>query len=171
MLIRILMVDFRKITLDSVRWLPKTRKALPLSPKIKVQIPSAPCSVTLLPGRYAMCLDLVGHIAFPAFVDFVRSVENHAMLNADPPTGLRWLSCISDIDSTSPSLKLSAFDDAAFFDALGNVHANPTDIRGCQCLCEISGAWVNDSYWGLRWKVLEIKESPDARHPCLFVLS
>lgn len=158
------MPDFRKVNLGSVRWFPQCRNAIPATP-IRVQVPPSPCTIGIMPGRYTLELSLVGHAAHPAFLEFLEAVEREA--RERNPVDLPFHSClVSDI---SRPFRLSAFDDARFYDVQGNEHASPPDIKGCHCLIELGGAWVTGAKWGVRWKVLEVKEAAGVSGvPCLF---
>lgn len=161
------MVDFRRVAVQALKWFPQSRKTVPVTPE-RVQVPPSACAISLLPGRYAIELTLAGHPVHREFVRFVADVEEHAQQHARPTSeDLRWYSC-TDVDSLVPTLKLSAFDDARFFDADGAQHMSPTDIKACSCLVEMTGAWTSEFGWGLRWKVLEVKELRERMEvPCL----
>lgn len=161
------MADFRTVSVAALRWFPQSRTVVPVTP-VRVQVPPSPCAVTLLPGRFGVELTLAGHAAHPAFVAFLRDVEQHAQANARPAAdSLEWHSFV-DADSPVPAVRLAAFEDARFFDADGLPHASPTAITACSCLLELTGAWTTGAKWGLRWKVLEVKEVPGGVHvPCL----
>ena len=162
------MADFRTIGVHALKWLPLSRKTLPVTP-IRVQVPPSQCSITLLQGRYGVDLTLCGHPAHAGFVRFLASLERHAQCNASPPPDLRWYPNVT-VDSLVPLMKLSAFDGTKFFDAGGEVCYEPTAIQGCSCLLELSGAWTSSTSWGLRWKVLEIKQASAGPIPCMLDL-
>lgn len=159
------MADFRSIGVQALKWFPLSRKTVPVTP-FRVQVPPSPCSITLLQGRYGVDLTLCGHKAHGGFVRFLAAVEQHAQSHANPPPGLRWYPNVI-ADSLVPVIKLSAFDGSKFFDARGEVCFEPTSVQGCSCLLELSGAWTSASCWGLRWKVLEIKETGVGHIPCM----
>lgn len=164
------MADFRRVALNTVKWFPQSRKTIPVTP-VRVQVPPAPCAITLLPGRYAIELTLAGHAAHEAFAGFVGEVEQHALEHAKPPQGLAWYSCFSAY-SLTPTMRLSAFDDTRFFEADGAPCTRlPTDFKACACVLELVGAWTTETAWGLRWKVLEVKHAPHAplSTPSMFV--
>ena len=162
------MADFRSVDVSAIRWFPQSRKTVPATP-VRVQVPAAPCTVALAPGRYVLDLVLAAHPAHAAFVDFVRRVEEAAVREARPAVaGLRWCPCL-DADSLVPTLRLSAFDDTRFYDAAGGRHAAPEGARACACLLELGGAWTTDGCWGLRWKVLEVKECAPLGVPCMLL--
>lgn len=165
------MADFRAVDVSILKWFPQSRKVVPATP-IRVQTPPGPCTVQVLPGRYAVELTLTGHRLSHAFAEFVQSVEAHAQAHAKPGrSGLRWYSCLN-ADSLVPKLKLSAFDDTLFFDKDGTeVRGPPTDWSACACLVELTGAWTTDTAWGLRWKLLEAKrqEGVSSDVPCFIV--
>lgn len=155
------MADFRRVALQTIKWFPQSRKAIPVTP-VRVQVPPAPCAIALLPGRYTIELTLAGHAAHDAFAEFVGELEQHALEHAKPPQGLAWYSCFSAY-SLTPTLRLSAFDDTKFFEADGAPSTGlPTHFKACVCVLELVGAWTTDSAWGLRWKVLEVKHAPHA---------
>lgn len=161
------MADFRAVAVNLLKWFPQSRKTVPVTP-VRVQVPPSACVISLLPGRYSIDLTLAGHAAHPQFVEFVRDVERHAQAHARPAVhGLQWYSCV-DGDSLIPCMRLAAFDDTRFYDASGLEHVHPTSMKACSCLVELVGAWTTDALWGVRWKVLEVKERPDAVPvPCL----
>lgn len=161
------MADFRAVSVAALRWFPQSRSLVPVTP-VRVQAPPSPTSITLMPGRFGIELALAGHAAHPLFVAFVQDVELHAQANAQPTKGsLAWHSCV-DTNSPVPGVRLAAFEDTRFFDADGRPHTSPTAITSCSCLLELTGAWTTDAKWGLRWKVVEVKEaSNDVRVPCL----
>lgn len=163
------MPDFRRVAINALKWFPQSRKAVPVTP-VRVQVPPAACSVALLAGRYSLDLTLAGHATHASFVRFLADLEAHAREHAHPTAeGLSWFSCV-DADSLVPSFKLSAFDDAKFFDHAGAPHHAPTDLEACACLVELTGAWTSDSHWGLRWKVVEVKEvRRQLRVPCFLL--
>lgn len=151
------MADFRAAEVSALTWFPQSRKAVPVTP-VRVQVPPSPCAVSLLPGRWGVELTLAGHAAHPAFVAFLAEAEAHAREHARPAVpGLRWYSCVG-AESLVPKLKLSAFDDTKFFDAAGLPSTDPTGFAAASCLLELTGAWTSDAAWGLRWKVLEVKD-------------
>lgn len=154
------MADFRRVALNAIKWFPQSRKTVPVTP-VRVQVPACPCTITLLPGRYAIELTLAGGAAHEAFAGFVGELEQHALEHARPSSqGLGWYSCFSAY-SLVPTLRLSAFDDARFFEADGAPCASlPTHFKACACVLELVGAWTTDTAWGLRWKVLEVKHAP-----------
>lgn len=156
------MADFRRVALDAVKWFPQSRKTVPVTP-VRVQVPTCACSISLLPGRYAIELTLAGHAAHEAFAGFVGEIEQHALEHARPSSeGLAWYSCFSAY-SLAPTMRLSAFDDARFFEADGTPCATlPTHFKACACVLELVGAWTTETSWGLRWKVLEVKHAPHA---------
>lgn len=160
------MADFRHIRIDALKWFPQSRSTVPVTP-VRVQTPPCPSAITRSAGRYSILLSCVGHPVHPQFVEFLRGVELHALKHAKPRTpDLRWFPCLED--SLVPVFKLSAFDDIRFYDAHGDLHPDPTSIEACACLCELSGAWTTDSSWGLRWKVLEVKEVAGGMQvPCM----
>jgi hypothetical protein len=159
--------DFRRVDVSALRWMPAARKSIPLHSAVTVQTPPSPCTVTTFPGRHALQLRLGGHAAHPQFLDFLGSLEDHARAAACPPPGLRLAPCVAR-DGMWPTLKMSAFEGAAFFDRDGAPHADPEAMRGCECLCQVVGAWVGDGAWGLRWKVLEVKECDAPAPPMMF---
>lgn len=156
------MADFRRVALQAVKWFPQSRKNVPVTP-VRVQVPASPCSITLLPGRYSIDLTVAGSAVHDAFVEFVGEVEAHALEHAKPSSsGLRWYSCFSAY-SLTPTMRLSAFDDAKFFEEDGTPSTGlPTHFKACSCILELQGAWTTDTVWGLRWKVLEVKRTPQA---------
>lgn len=164
------MPDFRRLGVQALKWFPQSRKTVPVTP-VRVQVPPSPCAISLLPGRYAIELTLAGHAAHPAFARWVAEVEQHARQHATPTTpDLTWFTC-TDVGSLLPTLKVSGFDDTRFFDAKGAQHMSPPDIGACTCLLELTGAWTSDAGWGLRWKVLEVKElRVQMTVPCLLDL-
>ena len=161
------MADFRGVSVAALRWFPQSRSMVPVTP-VRVQVPPSPCHVALMPGRFSVELTLAGHATHPAFVAFLRDVEQHARTHARPADGsLEWHACV-DADALLPVVRLAAFEDTRFFDADGLPHASPTGITACSCLLELTGAWTSGAKWGLRWKVLEVKEVPGGVHvPCL----
>lgn len=162
------MADFRRLHVADLKWFPLSRKLVPVTP-VRVQFPPCPCSIHVLPGRYCMELALAGHAAHPAFVEFVRAIEEHAQRHASRHVcpSKTWFSALAS-QGAVPTMKLNAFSDAKFYDAGAGPHPNPTDITGCSCLAELQGAWVSDTCWGLRWKVLEVKASRGTLEvPCL----
>ena len=162
------MADFRTVSVSSLKWFPQSRKTVPVTP-VRVQTPPGSCAICLLPGRYGIELTLSGHPAHAAFVRFLASVEAHARQHARPSgQGLRWCAC-TDADSLVPVLRLSAFDDARLYACDGLPHADPTGFEACSCLLELAGAWVTDTAWGLRWKVLEVKQTPRMAVACMMV--
>ena len=143
------MADFRCVDLASLRWFPMSRRVVPVT-QIRVQVPPAQCRIDSLAGRYAIELS----VHHEGFLDFVRSLEEHAQEHAadflDQPR--MWHSCVYN-----SALKASAFTDTLFFDAAADIATDPTTFSGCSCLLELGGAWTSETHWGLRWKVLELK--------------
>lgn len=161
-------MDFRTVDVPALKWFPQSRKTVPVTP-IRVQVPPSQCAIELLPGRYAVDLTLAGHPVHEAFVQFVKDVEAHAQTHARPTRpDLRWCSCV-DADALLPRFRVSAFDDAKFFTGDGDTHLAPTDIQSCAVLLELGGAWTTDACWGVRWKVLEVKQAPPVPPPFLFL--
>ena len=158
------MADFRSIRVEALKWFPQSRTTVPVTP-VRLQTPPSPCSIARAAGRYSIHLQLAGHAVHPAFVEFLRAVEAHAVAHAAPrdPT-LRWFSCLDA--GLVPALRLSAFDDTRMYDAAGDACADATAMTTCACLCELAGAWTTETSWGLRWKVLEVKEAAGVRVPC-----
>jgi hypothetical protein len=164
-------MDFRVVRPCSLKWLPQVRQTVPVAPATCVQTPPSACDIALLPGRYALTLSLAGHAAHTQFLDFVFDLEEHAQRHArrlarhgPNPT---WRPCI-DAGGLVPTMRLSAFDDAKFFDRSGGKVFDPTGFQACSCLLELTGVWVAEASWGLRWKVLEVKEAPAVPVvPCL----
>lgn len=161
--------DFRHVSPAALTWFPQSRRVVPVTP-VRVQVPPSACAIALLPGRYGVELTLAGHAAHPAFVRFLAEVEAHAREHARPADpSLRWFPC-ADADALVPKLRVSAFDDTKFFGADGLPSTDPTGFAACSCLLELTGAWTADAAWGLRWRVLEVKDAgaPPAL-PALFV--
>ena len=166
------MADFRKVAVDALKWFPQSRKVVPVT-QVRVQIPPSACCVSAAAGRFGIELTLAGHPAHPAFVAFVHGVETHAREHAArflKTPDLTWHTSV-DPYSSLPTFKASAFSDTTFFTATGEVTHDPTSFRGGAALLELGGAWTSDTHWGLRWKVLEVKECPTAPppHPFAFM--
>lgn len=152
------MSDYRAVDVAATKWFPQTRKTVPAT-SIVVQVPPSACTVSLLPGRYALELVLAGHAAHPGFVSFLEDVEAHARAHAKPTLpDLQWHAAVHT-DALLPTFKVSAFDDTLFYTSDDEIHASPEDIRACACLVEMAGAWTSDTHWGIRWKVLEVKDA------------
>lgn len=161
------MCDFRGIDVASLKWFPQSRTTIPVTP-VRVQTPPSPCSVASVAGRHIIDLALAGHPMHAPFLDFVHALERHALENnAAAKAGHSWCSCVDN--GLAPRLRLSAFSDTLFFDKDGTLHANPTRMTACVCLCELVGAWTTQDRWGLRWKVLEIKACAAPTVPCLIM--
>lgn len=166
-------MDFRDVDIDSLKWFPMSRKVIPVT-QIRVQVPRAACTIEPGPCRYGIRLDR----CHPAFGDFVRRVESHALEHASRFLGRQAPQAPVDLDAPDAadedfqwprswfsslgygnSFKVNAFSDTTFFDREGKVCLDPTGFRGCLALLELNGAWVSDTHWGLRWKVLEVKDA------------
>ena len=160
-------MDFRALDLAAVRVSPGRGAAVACDAggAVRVQTPPCRCFVVPGPGRYTLRLYLDSPLGRD-FADFLGRVD---ALLAPHHDGMQTSSAV-----WNDSLKLTAFDDAQFFDLAGAAVPDPSGMRACSAVVELGGSWAVNGRWGTRWRVIQVKEAtkpapvPRAPAPSLF---
>lgn len=158
-------MDFRLVKTDGLSWAswyrgqPQAR--LPGGGKVVVQTPTCACGVQATgSGMYRINMRLDGRVQSHAdFMQWVADIEDSASATPDLAT---WRGARSRSTTVYNSgMRLMAFSDTLAFDQDGKVSANLINAASCACIVELQGLWSSDARWGLRWKVAQLKFSPD----------
>ena len=163
-------MDFRAIGIERIAW-STPRPPLPGSNtrsskatyggiatnKVVVQSPPGRCMLSPAPsfgpGARGLVLAMGSSPVVDQFEQFVRAVE----LSASSSLGIPVCQSIRTIDGGI--LSTTAFDDTVWFGPDGSLEEPP--MRGsfdaATCLLELTGAWISDASWGLKWRLTQVK--------------
>ena len=156
-------MDFRTLAPSRVVWLP-TGKVAYGSGKFVFQTPAAAYSRRLNHRFGNDTRDIVLRPSNAEFVEFLRSIDASAAAADVPQTrGLQQREAVT----LSGELQLTAFEnETAWFSKEDELvgRAPPPGEGVCACLLEVAGVWVSAASWGIKLKVLEVKEMAHGVH-------
>lgn len=120
--------------------------------KFAFQTPTCPAHLQpfhKFPGSLMMSME--DDTFSPHFRSFVSDIERSA------------IDAVPELDMLEPVAhlkKITAFSNAHVFDNTNAVVHAPETYEGrylVACILQLDGAWANDSKWGLKFKVLQVK--------------
>lgn len=164
-------MDFRGVRIDELRWSKTARGAGVVGPggaKVQVQTPVAACRMVPMVSKFSSgwTLDLTFQDSDPvaaAFADFLEDTMAAAVAWGGV-TGVQPADAVTRSFGGGRSLRVTAFSDTLFFDPSGAVTlpSGGAQSLGASCLLELQGLWTSPARWGLRWRVVQVKEAPNA---------
>lgn len=163
------MGDFREVDVSGIVWRPTHRGVSASTPggKITVQTPVARCRIEPMASTYSsgwtitLLFDENDNI-HTDFQEFLRRLQA-SYKNWDKNTdGV--LRNLSDAVYCRPngygcSFRFTAFSDAQFYNADSGQVQDPSAMMACSCVLQLQGVWTTPDRWGLRWKVVQVKQS------------
>lgn len=159
-------MDFRGVNPAGVEWSIWSRgqpvPRLPGGARVQVQTPLCGVRVSSAgSGMYRIDMSLRPDIPLHSdFCQWVCDIEDGASGAVELA---EWRGARSRSTSVyNNSMRLMAFSDTLAFDAAGSLSAHLMDAAGAACIIELSGLWNNESRWGLRWKIVQIKFQTDS---------
>lgn len=148
--------DYRGIDVGSVAFSPPRRygtsTTVPLTKKLAVQTPRAPC--TIVENKLLVHFDpsLEAHAGF---LEFVNTLED-SVLAQNVVLGRM----VPSVRGATMSLTL--FQGVEWFDRCGAYQEYPPEgVTGVCCLLECTGCWqageTDNRVYGMRWKVVQLR--------------
>ena len=138
---------------------------------VTIQTPRCPCSVSPGPGSGMVRLRLAlrefdeVHRDFIDFLQFVDDVAARQMDKCAASSSREMSSSVYVREDGEASVSAMTFFECEWFDESGNVVGDPMGDRAdvvkrgssAACIWEFGGVWMNDSRWGVKWNVKQVK--------------
>lgn len=136
---------------------------------VTIQTPRCPCSVSPGPGTGMVRLRLAlqefneVHRDFIEFLQFVDDVAARQMAKCAASSSRDMSSSVYVREDGEASISAMTFFECEWFDESGEIIGNPfgdrTVERGATaaCIWEFGGVWMNDTRWGVKWTVKQVK--------------
>jgi len=174
-----MMLDFRRVADPTLlKWaLPRAPRGTAKSRTVPASMPDASklrFQTPVLPVRMfdngpsstvLMTLRPDENDTHQEFADFLWDLERVAaaylpewLVDGQPAPSI-W-SCIRARGISDLSLRLSAFDDVLWFGVAGDfLREPPKDVRAAAAVLEFGGAWVTDSSWGIKLRIVQLRDA------------
>lgn len=138
---------------------------------VTIQTPRCPCSVSPGPGSGMVRLRLAlrefdeVHRDFIDFLQFVDDVAARQMDKCAASSSREMSSSVYVREDGDASVSAMTFFECQWFNESGDLVGDPMGDRAdtvklggsAACIWEFGGVWMNDSRWGVKWNVREVK--------------
>lgn len=91
-------------------------------------------------------------------IDFLHAVERAAteVLERDAQIS----SCLRPRGIGDMTFRLTAWDDTQWYGVAGDfLKAPPKHAKHAAAILELTGAWISETSWGLKWRVVQMRET------------
>lgn len=124
--------------------------------KLRIQTPACRCRLFRDSSTASLYLYADPTSLHESFWSYVSSLETFC--SAIPHMkDLEASSCIRN----ETSIRLNVWESTEWFDMQGVHVQSPETLAACSCILEFTGCWLSATgKWGLKWKVVQIKEEP-----------
>lgn len=129
--------------------------------KLRIQTPKCRCRLFRDSATASLYLYSDGHEVQDDFLMYVKGLEDYC-------SSLAFLrdSELSSCIRNERSIRLNVWESTEWFDLEGVHVQSPETINGCSCILEFTGCWLSTGQkWGLKWKVMQIKEEEPPAKP------
>ena len=162
------MADFRNVAATALRWASPPRTArggskyrtapatLQDGTKLTFQTPTCSAKVYKNPSSTSLVLTL-NDDAFAAWILEIEDAARVASVDDDWCVPASMSSCLR-----AGTLRLAVWDDVQWFGVAGEYAKEappPSSVHAAAALIELGGAWVSDASWGLKLRVVQIRQA------------
>ncbi len=143
---------------------------------VTIQTPRCPCSVTPGPGTGMVRLRLAlqefndVHRDFIDFLQFVDEVAARQMTKCAAKSSREMSPSVYIREDGDASVSAMTFFECEWFDESGEIIGNPAGDRTVDrgstaaAIWEFGGVWMNDTRWGVKWTVKQVKVYKPVHH-------